>query len=710
MISEKLQRRIVLSASVILPLILYAMTSCRGIYAGDCSELALAAARLQIAHPPGYPLLTNLGYLWTQVNFFLRPVIALNLFSTVAMAAAVGSLYCLLELLLLPTLLRQRLVLLAATQIFAASLAIWSSATSFEVYPLAALLFTITLFFVIRSQASAEIRYFLLSLFLFGVCLCNHLSAIALAPAAAVLIHNQRHWITTKRLLMSLMIFAVPLTMYIYLPIRSQFRLELDWFDPSSWAGLRELLFAEEYRRFVASPVLTDVPIYLSQVSSLIWRQHLIPILLLAIPGIGIQWRRNRTLILILATILVTNIALNFFYLIPDIEPYFIPTLLILSIWLAETLYFFATVRFSRLTVSAIILACALLVASNFSDCDVTQRTEWEDYGRRLLSEVPANGVLICGSDLTQFPVLYLRYVEGVRADCEVYGYRATFSRLKADWRLSDSLEFADRALLLQTLASSVDRPLVLSREIAYSANDPGLSLPNVTTTDLIYCLDSCGEVSRIVPPVPDVLPKSDDPRIAAVYLTELLIKADALDVSAQGEKQELLKKAEKIAEQFPSSFIPNSLANHLVIAGDYSAAYRVLKNMFTNAKFRLHERQRRLPLWASVNLEMGDRLVAKAAYTEILQFNDRDNTAKFSLLMIDGDDATARGELLAGIGFYEQAASMMPRIYETKFRLGSLYLKVGRIPEAQAVLEECIRNNYRAEEASRLLDSAASQ
>ena len=708
MTASKSLRILLLSLTGLLPLCLYLITLCRGVYAGDSAELALAAANLQIAHPPGYPLLTNLGHLWSAMVFFERPIVALGVFAALAVSLATVMLFQLMLRLFEPQSFAQCLTFAFVACCAAVSVTLWSTATAFEVYSLASLLFVLTLFAIARSMMEDDLRLIFLAVFLFGLSLCNHLSALSLVPAFLILLYHRRSQISTRSVALFGLTLAVPLSLYLYLPIRSSLPLELDWYDPSSWRGLKELLFAEQYRRFVATPVLSDLPVYLGALGRLLWSQHIIPFFLLAIPGLILQWRRNRVLALALGSTVITNIALNFFYLIPDIDTYFIPTLIILTIWSAESLWFLMRRRAASILAFVIGAIFVVSAAVNFPLCNISKRIEWEEYGRRLLAEVPPQGILVAGSDHPQFPTLYLRYVEDVRPDCEVYGYRATYSRMKSDWNLADSLEFGDHSALIERLRWVSNRPLVLTRELAYTGSDPGQALHQAVANDLIYCLDSCSVQDQLSHPEPASAFGVNDPRLGAVYLTYWLLQMEQ-DTSAAGQtRSDALRNCERLARMFPQSLLPNSLANYLAVSGDYAGAYRVLKAMFEHTTFRRHERLRRLPLWASTNLETGNISEAKRAYTEIVEFEPDNTVALFSLAMIAGDEASTRSDFAAAIGNYERAATLMPGVYETKFRLGRSHLRAGDLQKAKARLQECIDANYRSRECRDLLAGTA--
>src|SRR5262249_34969790 len=72
--------------------VLYFLTAARDIVVGDTPELIMAAVTLGVAHPPGYPLFTMLGHVFSLLP--LGPIpFRVNLLSVVSNALAVGVIY-----------------------------------------------------------------------------------------------------------------------------------------------------------------------------------------------------------------------------------------------------------------------------------------------------------------------------------------------------------------------------------------------------------------------------------------------------------------------------------------------------------------------------------------------------------------------------------------------------------------------------------------
>src|SRR5437773_12012328 len=69
--------------------VLYFLTAARDIVVGDSPELTMAAAILGVAHPPGYPLFTMLGHIFSLLP--LGPIpFRVNLLSVICDALTVG--------------------------------------------------------------------------------------------------------------------------------------------------------------------------------------------------------------------------------------------------------------------------------------------------------------------------------------------------------------------------------------------------------------------------------------------------------------------------------------------------------------------------------------------------------------------------------------------------------------------------------------------
>ncbi len=190
-------------AVAILALTVYVLTLTPSLsyLSPDGSELATIPYVLGLAHSPGYPLYTVLGFLFSHLLPFGDVAHRVNLLSATLGALGVGGLY-LIVLQLLPgtpgqgRAMERSLAALAAL-LFAFSVDFWSQALIAEVYaPNIGLLAVTLLLLMAWGRRPSAGRYFLFALS-FGLSLGTHLSNLGFAPAfafftALILVTGQR--------------------------------------------------------------------------------------------------------------------------------------------------------------------------------------------------------------------------------------------------------------------------------------------------------------------------------------------------------------------------------------------------------------------------------------------------------------------------------------------------------------------------------------
>ncbi len=437
----------------LLPLVVYLLTLAREITFADSGELAAVAARLGIAHPPGYPLFTLLGYPLT-----LLPVstvaFRVGLLSALAAAAACLLLYRtglgLLRDILPPAAapvanqdsgrsrpalppLALALAPLPGALLFAFARTVWSQAVIVEVYTLQALLLTLFLAACARaaSHPATAVRHWPLVCGATGLCLANHLTGILLLPAllffAAVCLADRARakppppipWLRTAALA------AAPLLLYLYLPVRSRMDPLPNWDAPETlhrflahvtarqYQGLlgREGLRQEELGRFLTEQLPGEAS----------W-------VLLCLAGIGLgvllgrAWRLAGVTVLAAGAILVYNLA----YPIHDLRVYYVPWLAICGLWASLgggwLVYRIGKLRLPAVapTLLAVLvcLTCLFPLLGHWEENDQHDFTLLGNYTRDALQNLAPEAIAFSGeSDSFTSPATYYQLVEGIRPD-----------------------------------------------------------------------------------------------------------------------------------------------------------------------------------------------------------------------------------------------------------------------------------------------------
>jgi tetratricopeptide (TPR) repeat protein len=690
-----------------IPLVFYLLTLCPTVYSGDGGELGLAATNLEIAHPPGYPLLTNFGHVWTSLLFFLRPILALNLLSALGAAAAAAFLFLALSFLGPVRTIQHKLIFIAVSVAFGLGQTLWSVATNFEVYSLSATMTAVVMALLVKFYYTGARRWFLLGCYLTGLALCNHLSAASVGIMLLLVAWYQRRNLSLTDYLVGLSLAVLPLTFYSYLYLRASHDLVLAWYDPQTLWGLRQHLFAHAYQRYVSTPHMADILPYLVEVWRLLSHEFVLPFAVIALPGVFLQWRRDRGLARMLSSIVLFNCGLNINYLIPDIMPYFLPTIMVTTVWIAESLGFIANRSrvWLQASVASSIVFVIVVAAGNFARSNISDRRGAEEYAEDLFARVPPGGSLFCGSDNSMFPALYLRYVEKYRSDCKVYGLLPTLTRLRADLGLSTTPGYNKSPELLRYAIANQGSRLVFAQEPMQIVNDFRTLVPSLYPSGLVYYVDSASQVAasalRLNWRNP---PRLYDQKEAVLYATYDLLCGEELNKAGDPEGQRLWSKAVDIVGEQENFALSNELSGFLVAREELRLARKTLERSMSIAGLRQSQRLRLLASLGSVEFESRNIRRAAEIFDEVIRKEPDNVIARYHLLAIKAQEATASNRTEEAIGTYREMLTMFPEQRGVNLELGRLLLKTGDTSSARAMLDICLRDNYRVDEVRKLL------
>src|SRR5215211_1797969 len=183
----------------------------------DSPMLQTEVAVLGITHPTGYPTYLMLTHLFTYLPIG-DPAYRVNLASAVYAALAVVAVY------VGGLLLSRRDVAAASGALtFGLGTALWSQAVIAEVYTLNALFVSVTIVVLVLWREYRKDRYLLLSAFLMGLCLTNHLTSGLLLPSGLLFVAlvDWRRLVDVRLVIGGAWLFLLGLTPYLYLPIRA---------------------------------------------------------------------------------------------------------------------------------------------------------------------------------------------------------------------------------------------------------------------------------------------------------------------------------------------------------------------------------------------------------------------------------------------------------------------------------------------------------
>jgi hypothetical protein len=208
-----------------------------------------------------------------------------------------------------------------------------------EVYTLNALFVALVIFLLLLWRDTRDDRHLLLACFSVGLSLTNHLTSGLLLPAGALFVEllNRRKQKDLRLMLKGAALFLIALTPYLYLPIRASMHPPLNREAPETVGSFFRLVSGAGFadRMFVYGPAALAgrAQQYLSDY--LAHQFFCVPSLLLAAGGVVWLFLRDRPALAMLAFLYFGWLLYALEYGIRDVHVFYIPTYLILAVFVA---------------------------------------------------------------------------------------------------------------------------------------------------------------------------------------------------------------------------------------------------------------------------------------------------------------------------------------------------------------------------------------
>lgn len=458
---------VVAAVVFVLSLAVYVATCARTVTLVDSGELIVAAATLGVAHPPGFPVYTLVGHLFSLLPF------GSVAFRLSFMSAFFGAVAAALVALIVYEIERQPAVVarsrrsggrkekgkrkgeappaaaeiapvsgwLAALPPAAAGLAFawgaiaWSYAVVAEVYTLNLALLggVLLLLLVFRRHVLLEEgnpRWLLpLAGLLYGLALgVHHVTVVLAFPAFAFLLLQKpvRRRLRAKTVAWTLAAGALGLGFYLYLPWAASREPLLNWGDPDSWQRFFWHVSARQFQTNLFSGNAEQFFNHLGSFFKSLGAELTLAGVALGLLGAMRLWRRLRwgSLFLLLLAVFGIGYAVNY-DIAEDTGAYYLVTFLVLAVAAGAGLFQIAewAARRRGWAVAAVALA-ALLPAANlvlhFTANDLRRDLVARHYVEDALAGVPTRGQLLTLDWQLYSPFLYLHHLEGFRPDVTV--------------------------------------------------------------------------------------------------------------------------------------------------------------------------------------------------------------------------------------------------------------------------------------------------
>ncbi len=391
----------------------------------DGGDLIAAARTLGVPHPSGYPTYTLLAWLFTQLPI---GVIAyrVNLLSAVCAAVAIGLFFCTARRVLPDD--RYPLLLAAITAlILAFSSLLWSQAVIAEVYALLMLFASLLLWLLVRWRDDKRDPYLWLAALVLGLALGNHLTILFWAPAALVYVWpERRHWLRARTVLPGVVLFAIGLGVYAYLPLAARHGPPVNWGNPQTWRGFLWVVTGEQYQQFAFGLRAEEVPGRISAWALLLGDQFGWWGLAISVIGAWGQWSRDRRFTVFALTWMSLVFLYAFFYDTGDSHMYLLPVVMLMALWWGEGVYHLLGLARSlrpvwqRVALVALTLLPLASMALHWRAVEPDDDWELHTYIDQSLDAVQPGGLLIVRADRPTFAMWYGVYAEDQRPDVQV--------------------------------------------------------------------------------------------------------------------------------------------------------------------------------------------------------------------------------------------------------------------------------------------------
>jgi tetratricopeptide (TPR) repeat protein len=456
----------------------YLLTICPTVYVGDSGEFIASAFCLGNAHNSGYPLYALIGKIFSLIPFS-------NIaFRVNVMSAFFGALTVWLTCRIILKETGSLLAAISAALMLAFSGTFWSQTTCAEVYTFHAFFVALIFTFIFGWKQTVSLNQLCILTFVAGLSLTNHLQTLMLAPALCVfvLISGWTLLLRFRNWLLLLCVFALALSIYLYLPIRTEAGAAIHWGDPNTVERFLNHVLASAHRDGYMFNQSWDSygNRFIEAVMVMIKEYHLI----LIFAAIG--WAKEKNVRIRILTILIIlfdtiyTVFLNTISL--KITAFQIPSLIVLAIFIGKGMalvlghslvHSFRNRGATWGLRSAFACFPLVLLTANFYESNQSENYTAYAYGKNILNTPSACSTLLVGGDNILFPVTYLRLAENTRPDLEIYDRHNLF--FKMPFLYKEGSTFFGK---WKELRSIIESELVKTRNNVYVAvfNDTAVS------------------------------------------------------------------------------------------------------------------------------------------------------------------------------------------------------------------------------------------
>ena len=459
-------------------------------------DLITASFVAGVAHPPGYPLFTLLGFLLTRIDFS-TPAFMVGLISAVSSSLAVLVFYFFsLEVA------KNRLIALLSSFIFAFNFYFWFYAEIAEVFALNNFFVVSLIFFSYLFYKYKKIKFLYILSFLVGLSLTNHHTIILLFPSIAILVlsNYKKIFLRPKAVFISIFLLILGLSVYLYVPLASSQNPPVNWDNVKDLNSFLHLVLRKDYGTlsagFYPTPNSAQRVIILNTYFFKLISQLTIPVIVISLLGAFFSFRKDKKLFYAVLIgfflsgpffIAYAGFPLlgNFFFGV--YERFLLMSSVILLFFLPQGLLYFSSLlsriikkrNFQNLFVGVFFIIPLSLFYYNFPKTDLHQVYAGDYLAYDLINPLPKDSLILLSGDTSLFNAWYLSYALNFREDVKI----VNLNRLEDDRYLRKKIE--DYKKNHPNLEKNKDPVLEVIKQVSlemsvYSSNGLGSSKENM--------------------------------------------------------------------------------------------------------------------------------------------------------------------------------------------------------------------------------------
>jgi 4-amino-4-deoxy-L-arabinose transferase-like glycosyltransferase len=396
--------------AVAIPLAIYLASAYRDVMYWDIGEMDTVPYILGIAHPPGYPLYTLTGWVFTHAMPLGSVAFRMSALSALALAAT-----CWFVWRIVVDGGGDALAGLCAALLFAFSEDTWAHATRAEPHALVALAAVALLCFLLRWLAHGRTRDLCASALALGLGIAVHPVVALTLPGVLVAVVARAHQ-TDARVLRRAAVIAVAAAAvwFCYLPLRSAY-VNAERVDPLASYGIVGSAFwnyddpvlVDNFVALVTGREIGIENVRYGYTAHAFTRgfAHFVPLTVreltpigcaLAIAGLIVLFRRNTVRAIVMAATLLPSALFAFgFAAESDVDRYFLPAFALFAIAAGEALARLRPVRIHRTGLAFAGLAILYLTFSQPHFFDQPHDDRAARDAAEILRATPSNAMII---------------------------------------------------------------------------------------------------------------------------------------------------------------------------------------------------------------------------------------------------------------------------------------------------------------------------